>query len=86
MLLQSAGRLLGIWSHWSNAGQVGAAPEGPNPRGSGEGWVESDQLGGQGRQGAGREMGKGLGGVRHLGGVWGGAVQEVGEGRWLEST
>ena len=49
--------------------------------------MESDQLrwaGRLGRQGAG-EMGKGLGGVHHLGGVWG-AVQEVGAGRWLEST
>ena len=66
---------------------MGASPKGRNPRGSGEGWVESDQLrwaGRLGRQGAG-EMGKGLGGVHHLGGVWG-AVQEVGAGRWLEST
>ena len=48
--------------------------------------MESDQLPWAGRGGGGQEeMGKGLGGVHHLGGVWG-AVQEVGAERWLEST
>ena len=66
---------------------MGAATEGPNPRGLGEGWVESDQLRWAGRGSRGRrEMGNGLGGVHHLGRVWGGSVQEVGAGRWLEST
>lgn len=53
----------------AGAGKVAAASEGPNPRGSGEGWVESDQL--RWPQERWREMGKGLGGVRHLGGKWG---------------
>ena len=60
---------------------MGAAPEGPNPRGSGEGWVESDQLPWAGRGGRGRgEMGKGLGGVRRLGGVWGPPCRRWGQG------
>lgn len=53
----------------AGAGKVAAASEGPNPRGSGEDWVESDQL--RWPQERWREMGKGLGGVRHLGGKWG---------------
>ena len=49
--------------------------------------MESDQLHWAGRGGGGQEeMGKGLGGVCHLGGLWGGTVQEVGAERWLEST
>ena len=50
----------------AGVGKVATASKGPNPRGSGEGWVESDQL--HWPQERWREMGKGLGGVRHLGG------------------
>ena len=46
--------------------------------GSGEGWVESDQL--PWPQERRREMGKGLGGVRHLGGKWGAQCRRAGRG------
>ena len=68
----------------AGAGKLAAASEGPNPRGSGEGWVESDQL--RWPQERWREMGKGLGGVRHLGGEEGGrAVQEGRSGIWVDT-
>ena len=67
----------------AGVGKVATASKGPNPRGSGEGWVESDQL--HWPQERWREMGKGLGGVRHLGRKWGPA-QEGGAGGWLESV
>ena len=44
--------------------------------GSGEGWVESDQL--RWPQERWREMGKGLGGVCHLGGNWGSQCRREG--------
>ena len=62
----------------AGAGKLAAAPGGPNPRGSGESWEESDQL--LWPQERWREMGKGVGGVRHLGGECGGCCAGGGGG------